>query len=44
MRLQVRHSAMSVLRSFRDVGSMSGLPESAPGWAIYEYTPPTATP
>jgi hypothetical protein len=22
-----------------DVGSMSGLPESGHGWAIYEYTP-----
>jgi hypothetical protein len=26
-------------RSFSDVGSMSGLPESGHGWAIYEYTP-----
>jgi hypothetical protein len=26
-------------RSFGDVGSMSGLPESGHGWAIYEYTP-----
>jgi hypothetical protein len=25
-------------RSFGDVGSMSGLPESGHGWAIYEYT------
>jgi hypothetical protein len=26
-------------RSFGFVGSMSGLHESGPGWAIYEYTP-----
>ena len=26
-------------RSFGDVGSMSGLPASGHGWAIYEYTP-----
>jgi hypothetical protein len=26
-------------RSFGDVGSMSGLPESGHDWAIYEYTP-----
>jgi hypothetical protein len=26
-------------RSFGDVGSMSGLPESGHGWAIYECTP-----
>jgi hypothetical protein len=26
-------------RSFGFVGSMSGLPESGHGWAIYEYTP-----
>jgi hypothetical protein len=26
-------------RSFGDVGSMSGLPESGHEWAIYEYTP-----
>jgi hypothetical protein len=25
-------------RSFGGVGSMSGLPESGHGWAIYEYT------
>src|SRR5262245_21353477 len=25
-------------RSFGDVGSMSGLPESGHGWAIYEHT------
>jgi hypothetical protein len=25
--------------SFGHVGSMSGLPESGHGWAIYEYTP-----
>jgi len=25
-------------RSFGDVGSMSGLPESVHDWAIYEYT------
>jgi len=27
-------SAMGQTRSFRDVGSMSGLPESGHGWAI----------
>jgi hypothetical protein len=27
------------IRSFGFVGSMSGLPESGHGWAIYEYTP-----
>jgi hypothetical protein len=26
-------------RSFDFVGSMSGLPESGHGWAIYEYMP-----
>jgi len=26
-------------RSFGDVGSMSGLPESGHGWAVYEYKP-----
>ena len=26
-------------RSFGFVGSMSGLPESGHGWAIYEYMP-----
>jgi hypothetical protein len=26
-------------RSFGEVGSMSGLPESGHGWPIYEYTP-----
>src|SRR6516225_6519868 len=26
-------------RSFGDVGSMSGLPESGHGWAIHEYRP-----
>jgi hypothetical protein len=25
------------IRSFGDVGSMSGLPESGQGWATYEY-------
>src|SRR5262245_66625733 len=32
-------SATGQTRSFGDVGSMSGLPESGHGWAIYEYTP-----
>jgi hypothetical protein len=32
-------SALGHDRSFGDVGSMSGLPESGHGWAIYEYTP-----
>jgi hypothetical protein len=33
-------SALSQTRSFDDVGSMSGLPESGhDDWAIYEYTP-----
>ena len=27
-------------RPFGDAGSMSGLPESGHGWAIYEYMPP----
>jgi hypothetical protein len=27
------------IRSFGDVASMSGLPESGHDWAIYEYTP-----
>jgi hypothetical protein len=26
-------------RSFGDVGSMSGLPETGDGWAIYKYAP-----
>jgi hypothetical protein len=26
-------------RSFGNIGSMSGLPESGHDWAIYEYTP-----
>jgi hypothetical protein len=30
---------MGQTRSFGDVGSMSGSPESGHGWAIYEYTP-----
>jgi hypothetical protein len=30
-------SARGQTRSFGDVGSMSGLPESGHGWAIYEY-------
>ena len=29
---------MGQSRSFGDVGSMSGLPESGHGWALYEYT------
>jgi hypothetical protein len=33
------HVGSSQTRSFGDVGSMSGLPESGHGWAIYEYTP-----
>jgi hypothetical protein len=32
-------SALGQTRSFGDVGSMSGLPESGHDWAIYEYTP-----
>jgi hypothetical protein len=32
-------TAVGQTRSFGDVGSMSGLPESGHGWAIYEYTP-----
>jgi hypothetical protein len=32
-------TAMGQTRSFGFVGSMSGLPESGDGWAIYEYTP-----
>jgi hypothetical protein len=32
-------SQMGQARSFGDDGSMSGLPESGHGWAIYEYTP-----
>jgi len=31
--------ASGQIRSFGFVGSMSGLPESGHGWAIYEYTP-----
>ena len=31
-------SQMGQTRTFGDVGSMSGLPESGHGWAIYEYT------
>jgi hypothetical protein len=31
-------SALGQIRSFGDVGSMSGSPESGHGWAIYEYT------
>jgi len=27
------------IRTFGDVGSMSGLPESGHGWVIYEYMP-----
>jgi hypothetical protein len=29
-------------RSFGDVTSMSGFPESGHGWAIYEYTRPSS--
>jgi len=32
-------SALGQTQSFGDVGSMSGLPESGHGWAIYEYAP-----
>jgi hypothetical protein len=32
-------SARGQTPPFGDVGSMSGLPESGHGWAIYEYTP-----
>ena len=32
-------TAVGQTRSFGDVGSMSGLPESGHGRAIYEYTP-----
>jgi hypothetical protein len=32
-------SQLGQTRSFGFVGSMSGLPESGHGWAIYEYTP-----
>jgi hypothetical protein len=32
-------SQLGQTRSFGDVGSMSGLPESGHGWAIHEYTP-----
>jgi hypothetical protein len=32
-------SVVGETRSLGDVGSMSGLPESGHGWAIYEYTP-----
>jgi len=34
-----RMSLVGQTRSFGDVGSMSGLPESGHGWAIYEYRP-----
>ena len=34
-----RMSAMGQTRSFGDVGSMSDLPKSGHGAAIYEYTP-----
>jgi hypothetical protein len=34
-----RMAEMGQTRSFVFVGSMSGLPESGHGWAIYEYTP-----
>jgi hypothetical protein len=37
--LEPRMSQRGQTRSFGDVGSMSGLPESGHGWAIYEYTP-----
>ena len=32
-------TAVGQTRSFGDVGSMSGLPKSGHGWALYEYTP-----
>jgi hypothetical protein len=32
-------SPMGHTRSFGDVGSMFGLPESGYGWAIFEYMP-----
>jgi hypothetical protein len=32
-------SALGQTRSFGDVGSMSGLPNSGHKWAVYEYTP-----
>jgi hypothetical protein len=32
-------SVVGQTRSYGDVGSMSGLPESGHDWAIYEYTP-----
>ena len=35
-------TAVGQIRSFGDVGSMSGLPESGHGWAIYEHTPQIA--
>jgi hypothetical protein len=38
-KIQSRLAAMGQTRSFGDVGSMSGLPESGHGWAIYEYPP-----
>src|SRR5262245_37919017 len=34
--LCVLMTAWGQTRSFGDIGSMSGLPESGPGWAIYE--------
>jgi hypothetical protein len=37
-------AALGQNRSFGDVGSMSGLPESGQGWAIYEYTQPDRLP
>ena len=36
--LEPRMSQRGQTRSFGDVGSMSGLPDSGHGWAIYEYT------
>jgi hypothetical protein len=38
--LRLTMSLMGQSRSYRDVGSMSGLLESGHDWAIYEYTRP----
>jgi hypothetical protein len=38
-RIDRRMAEMGQTQSFGDVGSMSGLPESGHGWAIYEATP-----
>jgi hypothetical protein len=37
--LEPSMSQLGQIRSFGDVGSMSGSSESGHGWAIYEYTP-----